>query len=136
MSESPIKSKVIDHFTIILDSEDGLSPKEWRLCYDYRAIAKIEEATGLSLTNAANWKDITSGKNFPRVIWGGLNRHNREVTQDDVLDNLNVGTQQLLEPVIFKLLFPTLVEAWEKQQAEKDTGATADPNQQAATPSA
>jgi hypothetical protein len=83
-----IKSRIAPHFTLVIDSEDGQPPKSWKLCYTYKAIAKIEQATGLDLKKIDDWKNISSGKHFPVIVWGGLDKFNPEVTLDDVLDVL------------------------------------------------
>jgi hypothetical protein len=132
-TETVIRSKVIDHFTLVLDKEDGSEPKKWKLVYDYRAIAAIEDAIGRDLKKIEAWKDLSSGKHFPQIVLGGLRKHNPEVTLDEVLDVLNPEAQRLLSDAIFDLMFPTVREALEKFQKEKDTGASASPNVPTAT---
>ncbi len=128
-----VKARVTPYFTLVLDGEDGVEPREWRLCYDYKAVAKIEEATGLDIKKYDDWQTIRSGKHFPTIVWGGLNRYNPEVTLDEVVDILNPECQTKLWEVIFDLLYPGVKEAWEKAQAEaKAIGATARPNVQTA----
>lgn len=132
--ESVVKSKVIDHFTLVLDTEDGSPAKTWKLVYNYRAIARIEEKIGKDIKNPQAWRDLSSGKDFPVVVWGGLLRHHPEVTVDEVMDVLNPEAQELLSNEIFKLMFPGVAEALEK--LAKADGATASPNAQTATPTA
>ena len=133
--ESPLKMRTTPHFTLELDSEDGTPNKVWKLCYDYRSIAAIEEETGLDLKKLEDWKNISSGKQFPKIVQGGLKRYNPEVTLDQVLDVLNPDAQELLRAAIFDLLYPGLQEAWLKREAEKASGATASPNAQKETSS-
>lgn len=115
-----VKTKVLDTFTLILDPEDG-TPEDkwpkWKLCYDYRAIARVEEATGLDLRNVETWNQqkVTS-KQWPQIVWGGLAKFNREVTLEQVLDALNPEAQFRLERVVMFLLFPWLEEAVEKEE--------------------
>jgi hypothetical protein len=125
-NESIIKTCVTPYFKLVIDNEDG-TEKVWRLCYDYRSIALIEDATGLDLKKIESWKSISSGKQFPQVVHGGLHRYNPEVTLDNVLDMLNPQAQRLLSDEIFNLMFPGVVEAYRKAQ-EEETGATASPN--------
>jgi hypothetical protein len=133
--ETLIKAKVLDHITIQLEPEDG-TPEDkwpkWKLCYNYRAIAQIEESTGLDLKNIMNWEKITSSKFFPQVIHGGLAKFNPDVTLDQVLDVLNPAAQQLLARAILELMFPG-VHAEIQKLADKETGATASPNVPVAT---
>src|SRR5882724_3009205 len=82
------------------------TPVTWKLCYTYKAIAKIEEATGLDLKKFDAWKDISSGKHFPAIVWGGLEKHNPEVTLDQVVEVLYPEAQKLLLDEIFNLMFP------------------------------
>jgi hypothetical protein len=127
--ESVIQSAVTPHIKIVVNSEgaDGkITTAEWRVCLDYRALAKIEDATGKDLKRIESWKDISSGKEFPQIIWCCLNRYNPTVTVEDVLDNLNPEAQRLLSDALFELTFPGVREAWE---AREKTGATANPNQ-------
>lgn len=130
-----LKARVTPHFTLELDSEDGSPNKVWKLCYDYKAIAKIEEATGLDVKKIDQWASISSGRQFPQVVWGGLNRYNPDVTLEQVIDVLNPEAQRMLSDAIFDLLFPGVVEAWKKAEAAAKTGATADPNVPTETPS-
>lgn len=134
MSESTIKTKVTPHFRLEIDAEDGSAPKVWKLCYDYRAIAKIEEAIGIDLKKIEAWKELSSGKHFPQIVWGGLNRYNPEVTLEEVIDVLNPEAQVLLSAEIFNLMFPGVREAVARKLKEIESGATADPNVQTETP--
>jgi hypothetical protein len=73
MKENVLKTRVTPHFTLEIDAEDGTPPKVWKLCYTYKAIAKIEEATGLDLKDIAAWEKISSGKHFPTIVWEAPN---------------------------------------------------------------
>lgn len=110
-----IKMRTTPHFSLVLDSEDGTPPKVWKLCYTYKALAKIEEATGLDLKKIDDWKSISSGKHFPAIVHGGLEKFNPEVSLDDVLNVLNPEAQRLLSDAIFELMFPGVRELYEKQ---------------------
>jgi hypothetical protein len=129
--QTEIKTRVTPHFTLILDSEDGSAAKTWKLCATYKAIAKIEDATRLDLKKVADWPKISSGRDFPKIVHGLLEKFNPEVTLDEVLEVLNPEAQRLLSDEIFSLMFPGVVDALKKQQ---DAGATADPNPQTASP--
>lgn len=134
VKESVLKTRITPHFSLVIDKEDGADPVTWKLCYTYKAIAKIEEATGLDLKKFDAWKEISSGKHFPAIVWGGLEKYNPEVTLDQVLDILNPEAQKQLSDVIFDLMFPGAREAMEKELEKlKATGATADPNVESAT---
>ena len=124
MKESVIRTCITPFFRLCIDMEDGTT-KEWRLVYDYRSIAAIEDATGLDLKKIEAWRSISSGKQFPQIVHGGLHRYNPEVTLDDVLDILNPQAQRLLSDEIFNLCFPGVVEAYNKAQS---TGASNLPN--------
>lgn len=133
MSE-PIKMRVVPHFTLILDAEDGTEPKKWTLCYTYKAIAKIEEAIGKDIKRLEDWKDLSSGKEFPVIVWGGLDKFNPEITLDQVVEILNPEAQRALSDAVFELMFPGVREAYERILAN-ETGATASPNAQTGTTS-
>jgi hypothetical protein len=120
-----IKSMVVPHFTLILDNEDGTPPKTWKLCYTYRAIAKIENATGLDLKKIEDWRSISSGKHFPTIVWGGLEKFNPDVTLDEVLDVLNPEAQRLLSDAVFELMFPGVRELYEKNLKSPSPNAPA-----------
>lgn len=113
-----IKTRITPHFSLVIDNEDGNPPKTWKLCYTYKAIAKIEEAIGLDLKKIEAWREISSGKHFPTIVWGGLERFNPEVTLDEVVAILNPEAQRLLSDEIFNLMFPGVKEAYEKQLQE------------------
>jgi hypothetical protein len=125
----PLKMRVTPHFTLVLDAEDGTEPKTWKLAYTYKAIAKIEEKIGKDIKKLEDWKELSSGKDFPVIVWGGLDKFNPEVTLDEVIEILNPEAQRALSDAIFELMFPGVRDAYEKL-LEKDTGATADPNAQ------
>jgi hypothetical protein len=129
-----VKQRTTPYFRLVLEGEEGVPAREWKLCYDYRAIGKIEEATGLDLKKFESWKEISSGKHFPHIVWGGLNRYNPEVTLDEVIDVLNPEAQRLLSDAIFELMFPGVREAVLKQMEAERTGATASPNVPTETP--
>jgi hypothetical protein len=115
MSKEAIKSKVLDHFTIEVDAEDGKPSKVWKLCYRYRDIALIEETIQKDIKNIETWtKAFSSGKDIPVIVWGGLRKFNPEVTLDDVLDVLNPEAQAGLNSAIVELLFPGIHVAAEK----------------------
>lgn len=113
-----IKTRITPHFSLVIDNEDGNPPKTWKLCYTYKAIAKIEEAIGLDLKKIEAWREISSGKHFPTIVWGGLEKFNPEVTLEEVLAILNPEAQRLLSDEIFNLMFPGVKEAYEKQLKE------------------
>lgn len=129
-----IKIRKTPYFSFIIDPEDG-TPEDkwvvWKLSYGYNAIAKIENAIGLDLKKIAAWKDISSGKHFPTIVWGGLEKFNPEVTLDEVLEVLNPEAQRKLSDAIFELMFPGVREAYEKSLKEAGTS----PNAPAGTPS-
>ena len=130
-----IKARVTPHFTLELDAEDGTEPKVWRLAYTYKAIAKIEAAIGKDIKKVDCWAELSSGNDFPVIVWGGLDKFNPEVTLDEVTEMLNPEAQRLLSDRIFDLMFPGLVEAYKATLAE-GTGATADPNGETGTTTA
>ena len=127
-NESVVQTRVTPFFKLIIQGEDGQPDKVWKLCYTYKAIAKIEEATGIDLKKLDDWKDISSGKHFPQIVWGGLDKYNPEVTLDEVVNVLNPEAQRLLSDEIFNLMFPGVKEAWEKQQKTLASGESELPN--------
>lgn len=127
----PLKMRVTPHFTLVLDAEDGTEPKTWKLAYTYKAIAKIEEAIGKDIKKLEDWKDLSSGKDFPVIVWGGLDKFNPEVSLDEVIEILNPEAQRALSDAIFELMFPGVREAYER--LTKDTGESASPNDQTGT---
>jgi hypothetical protein len=126
--ESIIKTCITPHFKVVIDNEDG-TEKVWKLCYDYRSIAKIENETGLDLKKIEAWQSISSGKQFPHIVHGGLQRYNPEVTDDEVLDMLNPQAQSLLTDAVFNLMFPGVAEAWAKHLKEKEEGEVESPKE-------
>ena len=120
---------ITPHFKLSIDKEDGSEPETWRLCLDYRALARIEDATGLDLKKFEAWKEISS-KHFPKIVWGALQRFNPDVEVDHVIDILNPEAQRILSDKLFELCFPGVREAWEKSL--KETGEPNSPNAQEA----
>lgn len=126
MSNEVIKARITPHITLELDAEDGTAPRVWKLAYTYKAIAKIEEAIGKDIKRVHAWQDVSSGKDFPVIVWGGLDKFNPEVTLDEVTEVLNPEAQRLLSDRIFDLMFPGVIAAYKRSL--EDTGATANPN--------
>lgn len=131
-----IKMRVTPHFSLVLDAEDGTAPRTWKLAYTYKAIAKVEEAIGKDIKKIADWNGLSSGKDFPVIVWGGLDKFNPEVTLDEVIEILNPEAQRALSDAIFNLMFPGAAEAYQKILDAKDAGATANPNVEAVTTTA
>lgn len=126
--ELTVQSTVTPAIKLAINGEDAAgqpTAKEWRVCFDYRAIAKCEAATGLDLKRIEAWKDIKSGTQFPQIIHAGLNRYNPDVTLEQVLDALNPQAQSVLSDAIFDMLFPGVLEAFRAQQAK---GEATSPN--------
>jgi hypothetical protein len=122
-----LKMRVTPHFTIYLDAEDGTEPRKWTLVYTYKAIAKVEAAIGKDIKRIADWQSLSSGKDFPVLVWGGLDKCNPEVTLDEVRDMLNPEAQRALSDAIFEMMFPGVAAAYSKLLEDQKTGATADP---------
>jgi hypothetical protein len=131
-NESVIKTCITPHVTIEIDTEDGNPPKVWKLAYTYGAIAKVESLIKRDIKKLDDWKDLSSGSEFPVIVWGGLDKFNPEVTLEEVKEMLNPECQRILSDAIFELCFPGVKEAYEKALAEqaeqKETGASASPN--------
>lgn len=128
--ETILKLAITPHFKISIDREDGTEPEVWRLCLDYRALAKIEAETGLDLKKWDTWQnddELNSYKTFPKIIWGALQKFSPEVTLDQVIDSLNPAAQRILYSQILEQCFPGYTAAYKQALAEidkKDTGAT------------
>lgn len=130
--ETIVQSLCTDHIKIVINGEDAAgnpTQKTWKLCLDYRALAKIEVETGKDLKKIEAWKDLSSGRDFPKIVWCCLGRYSPEVSLDDVVDNLNPAAQRQLSDKLFYMCFPGIEEAMKKAEAD---GATADPNAPAA----
>ena len=128
--DSILKTCITPHFTLEIDAEDGNPPKVWKLAYTYGAIAKIENLIGKDIKKVDDWKDLSSGSDFPVIVWGGLDKFNPEVTLDEVKEILNPECQRVLSDAIFELCFPGVREAFEKALKEqKEAGATVNPNE-------
>jgi hypothetical protein len=132
MKETIVQSTVTPTVSIVINGEDAAgnpTAKTWKMCLDYRALAKIEDATKRDLKKIENWRELSSGKDFPVIIHCCLGRYSPDVTLDDVLDNLNPQAQRYLSDALFELTFPGVIAAVEKQQA-----AGALPNEPTVTP--
>jgi hypothetical protein len=111
---SPLTIKTLNVLPLELDSEDGSAPRVLRLCYDYNAIAFVEEKIGRDIKQLKAWDGLSSGKDFPILVLGGLQRFNPEVTIDDVTSFLNPQAQTALSNFIFEEMFPGAAEAYER----------------------
>lgn len=129
--ETPLKIRSLDILRIEVDAEDGSEPKVLRLCYDYNAIAFVEDKIGRDIKLLSSWEKLSSGKDFPTLVLGGLQRFNPEVTLDEVIRMINPASQVALSNWIFEQMFPGAAEAYEKFLATG--GATESPNVMTAT---
>ena len=126
--ETVLKLAITPHFRVSIDNEDGTTT-DWRLCLDYRALARIEDKTGLDLKDIKVWQAGIPSKQFPLVVWGALQRFNPEVEPERVLDVLDPGVQRILADQLLELCFPGIRKSYEKLlNDQKETGATASPN--------
>ena len=119
--ETLVQSIVTPTVKIVVNTEDAAGntiTKNWVLCCDYRALAKIETATKRDLKKIENWKDISSGSEFPVIIHCCLGRYSPDVTLDEVIDNLNPQAQNMLSDALFELTFPGVTAAWMKAKTE------------------
>ncbi len=121
--ETVLKNRVVDHFSLVIDGEDGAPARTWKLCYDYRAIALVEERIGKDIKRIEDWKELSSGKHFPVIVHCGLRRFNPEVTLDEVLDVLNPEAQRILTEEIIELMFPGAREAYERAERQRAKAA-------------
>lgn len=129
---SPVQIKTLTVLPIVLDQEDGSEPRTLRLCYDYNAIAFVEDKIGRDIKQLKSWDELSSGKDFPTLVLGGLQRFNPEVTLEEVMDFLNPQAQTVLSNFIFNEMFPGAQEAYEKFL--ESGGASAEsPNVEVAT---
>lgn len=124
MEENIIQSTVTPTISIVVNGEDAAgnpTTKKWKLCLDYRALARIEAetATKVDLKKPENWKDISSGE-FPKVIWCCLGRYNPTVSLDDVIDGINPQAYHILRGALFELTFPWIGPAI--AESEKNGG--------------
>lgn len=131
MKETTIQSVVTPTVSIVVNGEDAAgnpTKKAWKLCLDYRALAKIEDETGLDLKLPKTWDGLSSGKMFPKIIWCCLTRYSPEVTLEEVIDNLNPAAHQYLRATLLELTFPGFLEEASKQVKADEHKAGVRPN--------
>lgn len=114
MSETVIQSTVTPHVLIVIQKPNA--PDEtWKMCLDYRALAKFELETGLDLKQPETWDKLGSGEVFTKLVWCCLGRYSPEVTLDEVMDNLNPAAHSYLRAALLELTFPGFLQAAAKQ---------------------
>jgi len=131
MSEAiEVQSAVIPYIKLVLNGEDEQGNpvvNEYKLVYDYRAIARAEESVKVDLKSFEAWKKITSAMT-PQLVHAGLAKHHPEVTLDQIQDKLNPGVQRPLQEALFDALFPGVMDTIRKLRAEEEksraTGAS------------
>ena len=122
MSKVEVQSAVIPHIELVINdvNEQGEAiVKKFKLVYDYRAIARAEEALGIDLKSFEAWKRITSSMT-PKLVHAGLAKYHSDITLDYLLDVLNPTVQRSLQDALFEFLFPGVLEAMKKLQAENE----------------
>jgi hypothetical protein len=115
-----VQSAVIPYIRLVLnDVDDKGNPtsKEYKLVYDYRAIARAEQSLGIDLKSFEAWKHVTSAMT-PQLVMAGLAKYHPDVTLDEVMDGLNPAAQRSLHDALIEYLFPGITEAVKKFQAE------------------
>lgn len=122
MADITLQSTVTPHIALVINGEGPAGNKTqrtWKLCLDYRALAKIEAhvkvtmdgvSVPLDLKKSENWRGLTSG-NFPAVVWCCMGRYNPDVTLDEITECLNPQAYHALRGELFALTFPWVVEA-------------------------
>lgn len=128
MKENIIQSTVTPTIRIVVQGAGDVPDRKWTLCLDYRALAKIEDETGLDLKHPGSWPQIKSGNTFPVIVWCCLQRYSSEVTLDEVKDSLNPQAHAALWSEMYEITFPDVVELWAEMKA-KGTLKAASPNE-------
>jgi hypothetical protein len=128
MSKIEIQSPDLGYIELILNSTDeqgNPASKTYKLCYDYRAIKRAEEALGVDLKDFTQWKDVKSHMT-PQLIHAGLAKFHPDATLDEVTDLLNPSSQAVIQDAVFELLFPGVIEKLRKAKEELDTSPNAE----------
>jgi hypothetical protein len=116
-----IKSAVIPYIRLVVSYEDptgALCEQEWKLCFDYKSIAKAEQELKIDLKSFEAWKSVTSAMT-PQLVHAGLSRYHPDVTLEQVQERLNPDIQRPLQEALFGALFPGVMEAMNKFKAQQ-----------------
>jgi hypothetical protein len=132
MKETTIQSTVTPHVLIVIQKPDS-TEETWKMCLDYRAIAKFESETGLDVKRPDTWEQITSGETFAKLVWCCLTRYSPHITFDDVLDNLNPAAHQYLRAALLELTFPGFLERAAQRITEQGASPNGQPDSQTKT---
>lgn len=106
---------------VINDRDEQGEPvtKTFKLCFDYRAIARAEDSIpGLDLKDWQRWKDLKSS-DTPKLIHAGLAKFHSDVTLEYLLDVLNPVAQEPILKALFDYLFPGLWDFLVKLKKEE-----------------
>jgi hypothetical protein len=132
MNEMPlVKTSTTPYINLELHDADEAGNDvvvTYKLCFDYNALARIENELNVDLKVLQNWKTLSSGK-FATLVWCGLARYHKDVTLEEVRNKLNPADERALCDPIFDMMFPGLMKALKEAQEEAArTGK--DPNAQ------
>jgi hypothetical protein len=116
-----IESGITPYISLVLnwdDDQGNPQTSEYKLCFDYRCIKKAEDLLGIDLKDFQAWKKVTSAMT-PTLVHAGMSRYHPDVTLAQVEERLNPDVQRALQDALFDALFPGVMDAVKKFQAEE-----------------
>jgi hypothetical protein len=116
MKSIQIDNNDFDYVNLTVKTDGGETT--YKLTYDYAAIKRAEDSTGVDLKDFKEWSKIKSS-HTPALVHAGLHRHHSEVTLEQVTGFLHPATQVAVQNAIFELLFPGLREKIEAAQTKE-----------------
>jgi hypothetical protein len=123
-----LQSSVQKHINFVLNDEDEQGnpvSTTYKLVYNYAAIKRAEDSTGVDLKSFESWKNIKSSMT-PALVHAGMAKYHPDVTLEYIADRLSPDVQRPLQDALFDYLFPGVMEQVKKIQEAK--GETASPN--------
>src|ERR1700722_5542513 len=104
MKTVEVKSVTIPYILLVLKSEDAQGNpvvREYKLVYDYNALARAEESLHIDLKSFDCWKQVTSAMT-PKLVHAGLCKYHPDVPLEEIVENLNPSAQLALHEALFE----------------------------------
>jgi hypothetical protein len=91
-----VAHKLLNSVNLVIDKEDGNEPITYKLILDLNAVVRLEEKSGVDITNPENWKKISFSL-LTLMIWAALDTHHPDVDIREVRSWFQMGSPELQE---------------------------------------
>lgn len=117
-----LKTAIIQPLKFVVTGEK--KTKTYKLVFDYRAIARANEALSKDILKIAVWGPLWTGQepkpgqayvkpeDLPVIIWAAMAKYHPEVPVEEVMDIIVPNCQKAYTEAIMDRLFPGIFEEY------------------------